>query len=217
MKWVTDVGDSFEDMKTRAAYRHFNFPYLYDGETTRLLAPMAHCYAPPSVYFSTARESCGMRAGRSILRASGPLRMCATLLMLCSRTSRAGGEDAVGPRPLQPNGLTRKKAGKKSCRNRAPAGQGVMSSGYPIVTQEPDREAAWSISGLTARSPFQRVARSGNHVPHVWAPGLRLVTVSINYPDEQPGASALEDTRHQPEPSAGIDIYIYATMAAFDS
>lgn len=28
----TDVSDSFEDMKTRAAYRHFNFPYLYDGE-----------------------------------------------------------------------------------------------------------------------------------------------------------------------------------------
>jgi thiol-disulfide isomerase/thioredoxin len=29
----TDVSDSFEEMKIRAAYRHFNFPYLYDGET----------------------------------------------------------------------------------------------------------------------------------------------------------------------------------------
>jgi peroxiredoxin len=29
----TDVSDSFEEMKVRAAYRHFNFPYLYDGET----------------------------------------------------------------------------------------------------------------------------------------------------------------------------------------
>ena len=29
----TDVSDSFEDMKTRAAYRHFDFPYPYDGET----------------------------------------------------------------------------------------------------------------------------------------------------------------------------------------
>jgi len=29
----SDVGDSFEDMKTRAKDRHFNFPYLYDGET----------------------------------------------------------------------------------------------------------------------------------------------------------------------------------------
>jgi thiol-disulfide isomerase/thioredoxin len=29
----TDVSDSLEEMKIRAAYRHFNFPYLYDGET----------------------------------------------------------------------------------------------------------------------------------------------------------------------------------------
>jgi len=29
----SDVGDSFEDMKVRAKDRHFNFPYLYDGET----------------------------------------------------------------------------------------------------------------------------------------------------------------------------------------
>lgn len=29
----TDVSDSLDEMKTRAAYRNFNFPYLYDGET----------------------------------------------------------------------------------------------------------------------------------------------------------------------------------------
>jgi peroxiredoxin len=29
----TDVSDSLEDMKIRAEYRHFNFPYLYDGAT----------------------------------------------------------------------------------------------------------------------------------------------------------------------------------------
>ena len=29
----TDVSDSFEEMKIRADYAHFNFPYLYDGET----------------------------------------------------------------------------------------------------------------------------------------------------------------------------------------
>src|SRR5215472_5616481 len=29
----TDVSDSMEEMKLRAEYRHFNFPYLYDGET----------------------------------------------------------------------------------------------------------------------------------------------------------------------------------------
>src|SRR3989449_9528043 len=29
----TDVSDSFEEMKIRAEFRHFNFPYLYDGDT----------------------------------------------------------------------------------------------------------------------------------------------------------------------------------------
>jgi hypothetical protein len=29
----TDLGDSLPEMKIRAAYRHFNYPYLYDGET----------------------------------------------------------------------------------------------------------------------------------------------------------------------------------------
>src|SRR6266704_80702 len=29
----TDVSDSLEEMKIRSEYRHFRFPYLYDGET----------------------------------------------------------------------------------------------------------------------------------------------------------------------------------------
>lgn len=40
----TDVSDSLEEMKIRAAYRHFNFPYLYDGETqavSRAYGPQA--------------------------------------------------------------------------------------------------------------------------------------------------------------------------------
>jgi thiol-disulfide isomerase/thioredoxin len=40
----TDLGDSFEEMKLRAAERHFNFPYLYDGEKQS----MANTYGPVS-------------------------------------------------------------------------------------------------------------------------------------------------------------------------
>src|SRR6185369_2627195 len=29
----TDLGDSLEEMKARAAHRQFNFPFLYDGES----------------------------------------------------------------------------------------------------------------------------------------------------------------------------------------
>ena len=38
----TDVSDSFDEMKIRAAYRHFSFPYLYDGATQTV----ANAYGP---------------------------------------------------------------------------------------------------------------------------------------------------------------------------
>jgi thiol-disulfide isomerase/thioredoxin len=40
----TDMGDSFEEMKRRAAEKHFNFPYLFDGQTettARAYGPIA--------------------------------------------------------------------------------------------------------------------------------------------------------------------------------
>jgi len=40
----TDLSDSFEEMKIRARDRHFNFPYLYDGDTeavSRAYGPVA--------------------------------------------------------------------------------------------------------------------------------------------------------------------------------
>ncbi len=40
----TDVGDTFDDMKIRAKYRSFNYPYLYDGDDqkiTRAYGPSA--------------------------------------------------------------------------------------------------------------------------------------------------------------------------------
>jgi AhpC/TSA family len=45
----TDMGDSFEEMKDRAADKRFNFPYLYDGEqqkTALNYGPVAtpHCF-----------------------------------------------------------------------------------------------------------------------------------------------------------------------------
>ncbi len=40
----TDMGDSFEEMKLRAAERKFNFPYLYDGQTQTV----SRAYGPVS-------------------------------------------------------------------------------------------------------------------------------------------------------------------------
>jgi thiol-disulfide isomerase/thioredoxin len=51
----TDVGDSLEDMKIRASYRRFNFPYLYDGDTQKT----ARAYGPsatPHVFIFDAER-----------------------------------------------------------------------------------------------------------------------------------------------------------------
>jgi thiol-disulfide isomerase/thioredoxin len=40
----TDIGDSFDEMKFRAAERKFNFPYLYDGQTQAV----SRAYGPVS-------------------------------------------------------------------------------------------------------------------------------------------------------------------------
>jgi len=45
----TDVSDSLEEMKVRAAFRHFNFPYLYDGETQSVSNAFG-VVATPQVY-----------------------------------------------------------------------------------------------------------------------------------------------------------------------
>src|SRR5258708_18434517 len=39
---MSDMSDSLEEMKIRASYRHFNFPYLYDGATQSV----AEAYGP---------------------------------------------------------------------------------------------------------------------------------------------------------------------------
>lgn len=52
----TDVSDSLEDMKIRAAYRHFDFPYLYDGETQKVSAEYGPKATPHAFVFDEARK-----------------------------------------------------------------------------------------------------------------------------------------------------------------
>ena len=52
----TDVGDSFDDMKTRAAYRHFNFAYLYDGEDQKIARAYGPAATPHLFIFDSQRK-----------------------------------------------------------------------------------------------------------------------------------------------------------------
>ena len=51
----TDVGDSFSDMKTRAKYRSFNFPYLFDGDTQAVALKYGPTATPHAFVFDQQR------------------------------------------------------------------------------------------------------------------------------------------------------------------
>jgi len=52
----TDMGDSFEEMKIRAGERHFNFPYLYDGETQKVSLAYGPVSTPHVFIFDKERK-----------------------------------------------------------------------------------------------------------------------------------------------------------------
>lgn len=52
----TDLGDSFKEMKLRAKEKHFNFPYLYDGETQTTAKAYGPVATPHVFIFDKGRK-----------------------------------------------------------------------------------------------------------------------------------------------------------------
>ena len=52
----TDLSDSFEEMKTRASDRHFNFAYLYDGDTESAARAYGPVATPHAFVFDAGRK-----------------------------------------------------------------------------------------------------------------------------------------------------------------
>ena len=52
----TDMGDSFEEMKIRAAGKHFNFPYLFDGATEAVSKKYGPVATPHVFIFDKERK-----------------------------------------------------------------------------------------------------------------------------------------------------------------
>ena len=51
----TDLGDTYPEMKLRAEYRHFNFPYLYDGDTQAVALKYGPTATPHAFVFDQQR------------------------------------------------------------------------------------------------------------------------------------------------------------------
>jgi len=218
----TDVSDSFEEMKIRAAYRHFNFPYLYDGATQAV----ANAYGPkatPHVFIFDAqrklrfegrvdnsqRESLvktrDARAAIDALLAGQPVKVPHTGVFGCSTkwksksSSRLELLRQIEAEPVKVDDVT--ADGLKKLRAN-PTGKLLLVNFWatwcgPCLVEMPALQTTW------------RMYRKRD---------FDFVTVSANLPDERPGVlKALEKEHASSRNLQFASDDTYAMQAAFDA
>src|SRR5690242_7687505 len=217
----TDLSDSFAEMKIRAAYRHFNFPYLYDGETqsvARAYGPVAtpHIFVfgpvrkllydgrvdnnprPEYVTRQDARIAIDAAlAGKSVQVAVTPAVGCSTKWMY----KEAASEDEMSRINSQPVSVKPALAADLSALRKNNTGKLLLV----------DFWATWCGPCVRELPLFQTMYRMYGHRP------FQLVTVSLNYPDEKTGV--LRELQEQHATSENLIFglpQIYDLMAAFN-
>jgi peroxiredoxin len=217
----TDVGDSFEDMKVRAAYRHFNFPYLYDGATQAT----ARAYGPkatPHVFIfdrqrhlryegrvdNSQRESLvkvqDARNAIDALLAGKPVPVPHTPVFGCStkwKSKHAGRMEELTKIEAEPVKLDPATADDLKKLRANPTGKLLLVNFWatwcgPCVSEFPDIETTY------------RMFRGRD---------FDMVTVSANMPDERTGVLKALERQH----ATGRNLLFasedtYAMQAAFD-
>ena len=217
----TDVSDSLAEMKIRAQFRHFNFPYLYDGATqtvSRAYGPTAtpHVFIfdserklryegridnNPRLQYVTrrdAREALDeLLAGKLVAVPSTPAVGCSTKWLYKSE-GRQEEMESIEKEPV-----TVKLATADDLKNlrKNPTGKLLLVDFWatwcaPCVAEFPDLETMYRMYRHRA---------------------FDLVTVSTNYPDEKAGVlAALKEQYAGNENLLFGTPDIYGLMAAFD-
>ncbi|MGA2182043.1 MAG: redoxin family protein [Bryobacteraceae bacterium] len=218
----TDVGDSLEDMKIRAEYRHFNFTYLYDGETQRV----AQAYGPkatPHVFIfdkerklryegrvdNSQRESLVTTRDASnaidALLAGKPVPVEHTGVFGCStkwKSKAASRVEGLRKIEAEPVRLEMATADELKKLRANPTGKVLLVSFWatwcgPCVHEFPDLETTY------------RMFRGRD---------FDMVTVATNLPDEKDGVIKALEKQH----ATGRNLQFastdtYAMQAAFDA
>ncbi len=196
----TDVSDSFDEMKIRAAYRHFNFPYLYDGDTQSV----ARAYGPkatPHVFIfdeerklryeghvdNNQRQSLATkqdaRNAIDALLAGKPVPVDHTRVFGCSTkwiSKEASSAEELTKIEAEPVTLELTSAGDLKKLRANPTGKVLLVNFWatwcgPCVHEFPDLETTWRMYRLR---------------------DFDMVTVSANMPDEKPGVMKMLEKLH---------------------
>ncbi len=196
----TDLGDSLEEMKIRAEHRHFNFPFLYDGETQEISRKYGPVATPHLFVFdasrklryqgridSNPREAYAKvpdaRNALDAVLAGSPVPVEKTPTVGCSvkwmekETLQNAEMQAIAREPVPLEAVDAKQliALKKN-----PTGKTLLVNFWatwcgPCVAEFPELQKTWR---MYRKRPFE------------------VVTVSLNYPDEQKGVRAFLEKQH---------------------
>jgi thiol-disulfide isomerase/thioredoxin len=217
----TDVSDSLEEMKVRAAYRNFNFPYLYDGET-QATARAYGVQATPHVFIfdrerklryegridNSQRESLvkiqDARVALDSLLAGQPVAVTHTPAFGCSTKwkskidSQLREMQKIEAEPVKVETVTAEDL--KKLRSN-PTDKVLLINFWatwcgPCLTEMPDIETTYR---MFRRRDFD------------------LVTVAANYPDEQAGVLKVLQQQHASSRNVLFGSEdTYAMQAAFE-
>jgi len=218
----TDVSDSFEEMKIRAAYRHFNFPYLYDGETQSVSRAYGPKATPHVFVFDAERKlryegrvdnsqrealvkTQDARNAIDALLAHQPVKVAHTGVFGCStkwKSKHAGRVAELKKIEAEPVKLEAAGAEELKKLRSNPTGKVLLVTFWatwcgPCMKEFPDMETTY------------RMYRGRD---------FDLVTVATNYPDERPGVMSALAKQHASSRNlqfASDDTY--AMQAAFDT
>jgi len=218
----TDAGDSFEDMKVRAEYRQFNFPYLYDGETQKVSQAYGPAATPHLFIFDaerklryqgridnnpretlvTSRDARNaidaILEGKSVPVAKTPSVGCSTK-WLYKEEGRKEELAEIEAKPVQLQAAS--AADLRALRNNA-SGKLLLVNFW----------ATWCGPCRTEMPEFQTIYRMYGHR------AFDVATVSINYPDEQPGVLGVLNKLHATSRNLILgSTDIYPLLSAFDA